>query len=106
MIVLKNDNNFQDKLQDVASKLGPILNIGETFKPKQKEQKEENINNNSGEKYSNITKPIEEYEKNYKRETSIASVSNVEFNGSRSETPMTESRISTAKSMRKNFESS
>lgn len=104
MVALNDDNYFQNKLQMVASKLGPILNIGEVSKPKAIEQKQENTNNNLGQKYSNISKPVDEIGENYTRESTIASVSNVGFNGSRSETPISEPRSSTANLMRKDFD--
>lgn len=88
----------------MASKLGPILNIGEVSRPKTTDQKQETTTNYSSQKYSNISKPTDDLGENYRRESTVASVSNVGFNGSRSETPRTESRVSTANLMRRDFE--
>ncbi|CAF0853209.1 unnamed protein product [Brachionus calyciflorus] len=93
--------DIDPELQEISSKLGPILNIGEISRPKNKEV-ESNFQSNAdvAQKYSNVSKPVDDSGENYRRESTVASVSNVGFNGpSRSE-----SRASTANLMRRDFE--
>ena len=93
----------------MSSKLGPILNLGELYTQKSKESNESTnsqTNKETPQKYTNITKQVDESGDAYKRESTVASVSNVGVSGeTRAFTPATnESRASTANFMRQNFE--
>lgn len=93
----------------MSSKLGPILNLGELYTQKSKESNESSNSQSNKEvtqKYSNIIKQVDESGDYYKRESTVASISNVGVTGeTRAFTPTTnESRASTANIMRQNFE--
>lgn len=94
-------------MQEISSKLGPALNIGDL--PKQKEKTEDksssdNKNQDAALKYTNITKQVDESGDAYRRESTVASISNVGFQGdSRATTPLLSSRQKT-ELMKDNFE--
>ena len=85
--------------------MGPILNLGELTRPKTSLETEQE--SKSSQKYASITNATDEAGDAYKRESTIASVSNVGMNreNSRSFTPsLVDSQKTETNMMRKNFE--
>ena len=65
----------------MAAKLGPILNLGELAKPKPAQDLTQAAETSkSAQKYANISNNLDESGDAYKRESSVASVSNVGMN--------------------------
>ena len=85
---------YKKKLQEISSKLGPILNLGDmkptppaTNTPKPNEANDSNSNepaSNSSQKYLNITKPTDDTGETYNRESTVASVSGMHLDRSNS----------------------
>jgi hypothetical protein len=104
---------FLFKLQEISSKLGPILNVGDLVKPPSSSPKEQpaaitnapSSSETSAQKYTSITKPTEESGDAYKREFTMASVSRVGFHGESSGAPSErgESRPATSDLVRRSF---
>ena len=94
-------------MQEISSKLGPALNIGDTQKQKEKIEEKPSSDNKSqdaAQKYTSITKQVDESGDAYRRESTVASISNVGFQGdSRATTPLLSSRQKT-ELMKENFE--
>lgn len=102
------------KLQEISSKLGPILNLGELVatQPKQKSTLEQSSTNvgggvESSQKYTNISEDATS--QSYNRELTVASVSKVGLAGDNMSRPSTSvstrPESSVAGDMKSNFDS-
>jgi hypothetical protein len=86
--------------------LGPILNIGELSKPTTFNT-DSKQSSESSQKYTSISKSSDESGESYKRESTVASVSNLGVVGPRGQTPGgndPKEEISTSEVAKKNFE--
>lgn len=104
-IVQGKSKDIDPELQEISAKLGPILSLGELARPKASLDTE--AESKSSQKYATISNATDETGDSYKREASVASVSNVGMNkeNQRAFTPhMAGPNKDYEASMRKNFE--
>lgn len=91
-------------------KLGPLLNVGELPKSSKSTtpQQDSSKSSESAQKYTNISSSDTSGGDTFRRESTVASVSNVGFNGSRSTTPQSELRPDSSRptsvALKKDFE--
>ena len=123
-IIQGKRREIDPELQEISSKLGPVLNVGELVKPpqaanphettptsaKKKQQQQLAVVDQfaSAAKYANISQAVNETGDAYRRESTMASVSRIGIHGDsaanlRSESAAAATRPTTSELVRKSF---
>ncbi len=108
-IVHGQAKDIDPELQEVSSKLGPILNLGDLAgktKSSYSTETDSASASKSSQKYTNISNNTDLTGDAYNRESTVASVSNIGMNRENTRTNSATFNLNESLAMRKNFENS